>query len=120
MQSKVSHYFDEFLPILRGRQLLKNLKGISACFEVLINDVSNGSWNLVVDRGRLVRIGHDGPEPATRFELDSTTLFRITGGEETPHDAFFDARIEIEGDIETGLALGAIFALFFEAYPYVP
>ena len=120
MRSELSKYFDDYLPTLQGKELVKDLRGISACFEILVKDVSEVPWKIVVDRGRLAGVGRDGPEPVARFEMESHTLFLVITAKESPQDAFFDGRIEIEGDMEMGLAFGAVLEQFFDTYPYTP
>jgi len=52
------------------------------------------------------------------FSLDADTLLEIVSGSLTPDRAFFDLRVEIEGDIVLGLQLSTVLEPFFQTRPY--
>ncbi len=111
-------YFEEFLPGILGKLLIEDLESLSTCFEIAVTDAGEPPWRLAIERGRLVHVGHEGPEPACRFRLDRETLLEVVRGRCRPAEAFFDRRIEVEGDIETGLKLSTVLEPFFARFPY--
>ncbi len=113
-------YFTEFLPRIHGQLLLEDLKTLSVCFEIAVSDGAGAPWRLVVEEGRLVQAGPDEPEPVCRFTLDAGTLLEVVAGHIAPQEAFFDMRIQLEGDIEMGLKLSTVLAPFFQRFPYMP
>ncbi len=54
------------------------------------------------------------------FLVDHDTFSRIVSGELTPQKAFFKKKIDIQGDMETGLKLATVLAAFFRKWPYHP
>lgn len=113
-------YFTEFLPGIYGQLLIEDLKNLSVCFEIAVSDGTDAPWRLVVEEGRLVQVGHEGPGPVCRFTLDGGTLLEVVAGRIAPHEAFFDMRIQLEGDIEMGLKLSTVLAPFFQRFPFIP
>jgi predicted lipid carrier protein YhbT len=111
-------YFTEFLPTIIGRLLLEDLRELSDCFEIVVTDDAAPPWRLEIEAGRLVHVGHDGPAPACRFSLDAATLAEVVAARRTPADAFFDKRIELEGDVERGLVLSTVLEPFFHRFPF--
>jgi predicted lipid carrier protein YhbT len=52
------------------------------------------------------------------FSLHSDTFAAIVGGRLAPQQAFFQRKIHIAGDMETGLRLATVLASFFKKWPY--
>jgi predicted lipid carrier protein YhbT len=113
-----ARYFTEFLPTILGQLLIEDLRDLGGCFEIVVTDAATPPWRLVLSRGRLVHVGHDGPAPACRFSLDAATLAEVVAARCTPADAFFEKRIEVEGDVETGLVLSTVLEPFFRRFPF--
>ena len=113
-------YFSVHLPRFFGKPLLPSAGRLSVCFEVFVHDLSGPPWRIVIEAGRLVSVALEGPEPACRFEVDRETALRIVSGEEPPQVAFFENRVDISGDIETGLVLSTMLEPFFRLYPFRP
>lgn len=111
-------YFVEFLPTILGRLLIEDLRELTSCFEIVVTDAGEPPWRLAIESGRLVHVGHDGPAPACRFSLDAATLAEVVAARRTPADAFFEKRIELEGDVETGLVLSTVLEPFFRRFPF--
>lgn len=113
-------YLTNHLQPLCGRRLLPGVGALSACFEVVLTDSDSAPWRIAIENGRLVSVAHDGPEPACRFDVDSRTMLDIVSGQEPPQVAFFENRVDISGDLETGLVLSTVLEPFFRLYPYDP
>lgn len=111
-------YFDSFLPRIVGQLLLPDLRSLSAHAEIVVTDSGDPSWHLQIRDGRLTEIAHNGSGADCRYVLDVATLLDVVRASVTPQDAFFEMRIEIEGNIERGLELSVVLENFFKRYPY--
>jgi len=111
-------YFTGFLPTILGQLLIEDLRDLTSDFEIAVTDGGSPPWRLAIEAGRLVRVGHDGPEPRCRFSLDAATLAEVVAARCTPADAFFEKRIELEGDLEIGLELSTVLEPFFRRFPF--
>ncbi len=113
-------YFTEFLPSIRGQLLLDDLESLTVCFEIEVTDQEEPPWRIAVERGRLVSVGREGPDSVCRFRLGVEALVDVVTARTVPAQAFFDKRIELEGDIETGLVLSTVLEPFFQRFPFAP
>lgn len=111
-------YFRDFLPGLMGRLLVEDLHDLTACFEIAVSDAADPPWRIAVEQGRIVHVGADGPVPECRFVLDTNTLLDVVTARCVPAEAFFERRIEVEGDIERGLVLSTVLEPFFQRFPF--
>lgn len=111
-------YFDSFLPRIVGQLLLPDLRSVSIHAEIVVTDSGDPSWHLQLSDGRLTEISHSGPDAECRYVLDVATVLDVVRANVTPQDAFFNMRIEIEGNIERGLELSVVLENFFKRYPY--
>ena len=116
--TRYRRYFGEFLPSILGKLLIEDLRGLTSCVEIEVMDAGDPGWRIAIENGRLSYVGHRGPEPACRFRLDLPTLLEVVAARCTPAEAFFDERIEIEGDLETGLKLSTVLEPFFQRFPF--
>jgi hypothetical protein len=111
-------YFTEFLPSIRGQLLIEELSTLTVCFEIDVVDSQDPPWRIAVEAGRIESVGSDGPEPVCRFGLDVATLLDVVAARCVPAEAFFAKRIELEGDIETGLVLSTVLEPFFRRFAF--
>jgi len=111
-------YFTEFLPSILGQLLIDDLRDLTRCFEIEVTDAPAPPWRLAIESGRLVSVGHDGPEPACRFRLDTPTLVDVVAARVQPAEAFFAKRIDLVGDVEVGLQLSTVLEPFFRRFPW--
>ena len=120
----MERYFSEFLADKMHKQLLPNLKNLSATCRIVVQDAAapahSQSWSLSITEGRLERISQDGEVCQCTFYLAGDTFASIVGGEVTPQQAFFQRNVNIEGDMEVGLKLATVLAAFFRKWPYKP
>ncbi len=114
----VERYFSGFLTDKMHKQLLPNLRNLSATCRIVVEDIATGPWSLSIDQGRLERISQNGEDCQCTFFLTSDTFTSIVRGKLAPQQAFFQRNIDIEGDIETGLKLATVLAAFFRKWPY--
>lgn len=111
-------YFTEFLPELQGQLLIPGLRSLSCALGVALSDLADGSWTLVIEAGRLTEIRAGVDDATSVFLLDSGTLLEIATGTLAPDRAFFDLRIEIEGDVALGLQLSTVLEPFFKQHAF--
>lgn len=117
-REKCLHYFMEFLPSIIGQLMIEDLKDLTNCFEISVTGADVPPWRLAITDGRLSYVGHEGPEPVCRFTMDAETLLEVIAARRSPQEAFFDMRIDIEGDMETGLKLSTVLEPFFHRFPF--
>jgi len=118
LENRCLAYFNEFLPSLRGKLLLEDLKALSSCFEIRVTELDCPPWRLVIENGSLSQVGHDGPDPVCAFIVSLQTALDVFCARKSPQEAFFEQKIEIDGDIETGLKLSTALEPFFKRYPF--
>lgn len=116
----VERYFTRFLREKMHQQLLPNLRNLSATCRITVEDLPRQSWSLHIDTGRLEHISTNGIDCQCTFSLASETFSAIVSGRLTPQRAFFEKKVDIQGDIETGLKLTTVLAAFFKKWPYEP
>jgi predicted lipid carrier protein YhbT len=114
----VERYFSHFLAEQMHKQLLPNLRNLSATCGIVVEDIPGRSWSLSIDRGRLEQISKNGENCQCTFFLASDVFSSIVSGQLAPQQAFFEKNINIEGDIETGMRLATVLAAFFRKWPY--
>ena len=117
--SIVERYFDDFLKEKMHKQLLPNLRSLSATCRINVEDVGR-SWTLKIEQGRLVKISHNSTSYQCAFLVNFDTFCRIVSGKLVPQKAFFKRKVDIQGDMETGLKLATVLAEFFQKWPYQP
>jgi len=115
----VQRYFDDFLVEKMNKQLLPNLRSLSATCRINVEDVGR-SWALKIEQGRLVKISHNSMSCQCSFLVNFDTFCRVVSGRLVPQKAFFKRKIDIQGDMETGLKLATVLAEFFRKWPYQP
>lgn len=116
----VDRYFDHFLTEKMHKQLLPDLRSLSATCSIKVEDIPGRSWALKIEQGRLENISDNGVDCQCAFLVDCDTFSKIVSGELTPQKAFFKRKIDIQGDMETGLKLATVLAAFFQRWPYRP
>jgi thioester reductase-like protein/predicted lipid carrier protein YhbT len=115
----VERYFEDFLVEKMNKQLLPNLRSLSATCRINVEDVGR-SWALKIEQGRLVKISHNSMDCQCAFFVNFDTFCRIVSGRLVPQKAFFKRKVDIQGDMETGLKLATVLSEFFQKWPYHP
>ena len=119
-------YFLEFLAGKLNQRLLPDLQKLSVTFSIVLSGSGGAggpadeAWTLTIANGVLASIAPGAIQPQCSFRLDASTFLEIAGGRLSPQFAFFQRRIEIEGQIETGLRLATVLAGFFKQFPFDP
>ncbi len=114
----VERYFESFLTDKMHKQLLPNLRNLSATCRIRVEDIPDRSWALKIEKGRLEKISANSMSCQCEFLVDRETFGRIVSGQLAPQKAFFKRKIDIQGDMETGLKLATVLAEFFRKWPY--
>ncbi len=114
----VEDYFNRFLVNKMHKQLLPDLRNLSASCRICVSEIPLKSWSLKIDHGRLEKISLNGMKNQCTFLTDGDTFERIVTGRLAPQQAFFRKKVDIKGNIETGLKLATVLAVFFRKYPY--
>jgi len=116
----VERYFDSFLADKMHKQLLPDLRNLSATCRICVEDIPDRSWALKIEKGRLEKISANSMNCQCEFLVDRETFGRVVSGQLAPQKAFFKRKIDIQGDMETGLKLATVLAEFFRKWPYNP
>lgn len=114
----IEEYFDDFLTNKIHKQLLPDLRKLSATFRIVLKEKPDIYWSLAINRGVLTDISRNGMAYQCSFIVDRGTFGEIASGRVTPQQAFFKKQVDIKGDIETGLKLVTVLAAFFKKYPF--
>ncbi len=113
-------YFGEFLAGKVYQPLVENLKGLTAIISITIQGDNEEHWILEVRQGMLTSISHEARPSECTYLMDSTTFEDIARGRCRPEEAFFDGRVNIEGNIEKGLQVATALTQFLASYPFDP
>lgn len=114
----VRHYFESYLPRLEGKLLLKDFESLTCRFDVCLVEGCPIQYRLAITDGRLTAVGDAAGAAQVVYTLDSVTLLDVVTARTTPQDAFYEMRVDIGGEMEVGLELGAVFEEFFRFHPY--
>jgi len=105
-------YLERVLPGQMRQLSLARLLPPDLLFALDIRGAGGGQWSCRWADGMLnVRRGLD-TDAVVIYRIDSSTFEDLLRGRQTPQQAFFDGRIEIDGDMEKALKL----ALFIEQF----
>ena len=116
---KTNHveYFEE---LMFGRVNMSPLPRIESLGIVIRFDIigqNAGSWTIVVEGGILKGISRNYPDllnkdvalnPACIFRLDGRTFMSIVRREITPQQAFYEKKVQIEGDMALALKMNVL------------
>ncbi len=113
-------YFEEFLMGKLHQQLVKDLKGLSTVVSLTIHDGETETWVLEITQGTLGSVSR-GPAPSEcSFVMDAATFEEIAKGRYQPQQAFFEGRVNIEGNMEKALQVATALTEFCKSYPFEP
>jgi nucleoside-diphosphate-sugar epimerase/putative sterol carrier protein len=114
----VEKYFEEFLVTRLNLPSQKRLKNLTGTFLIQIQDETASDWVLELREGMLTSISHDPSKIEWRFLTDADTFRKIVKGLVPPEQAFFDGRVNIEGNMEKALQASATLCEFLKNFPY--
>jgi hypothetical protein len=114
-----SHYVERFFPESARRSSLARVPlGVTVGLDVA--GAGGGRWSCRWVGGQPVVCRGLVPGAEVVYRTDLATFGAVVRGRQTPQEAFFARRIEIEGDVEKGLKLAALFAQLVKERPYAP
>ena len=116
---KTNHieYFEELMFDRVNMCPLPRIESLGIVIRFDIVGQNAGSWTIVVEDGSLKRISRNHPDslnkdvvlnPACIFRLDGRTFMSIVRREITPQQAFFEKKVQIEGDIALALKMNVL------------
>lgn|GEM_PF-2150081 len=91
---------------------------LTCSFGCRVHDCPGAAWRLEIGNGRLTAICPLKGDEACCYVCDAATFKAIVTCMVSPQDAFFDLRVNIEGDVELGLKLSPVLETFFKRYPW--
>jgi thioester reductase-like protein len=107
-----AHYLECVLPGRVRQSSLARLLPPDLFFTLDVHGAGGGRWSCRWSDGAMsVRRGLD-PDAAVTYRIESSALDDLLRGRQTPQKAFFDGRIEIDGDTEKALKLVPIIEQF--------
>jgi hypothetical protein len=116
---KTSHieYFEELMFDRINMSPLPRIESLGIVIRFDIVGQNAGSWTIVVADGILRRVSRNHPDtlnkdvalnPACIFRLDGRTFMSIIRREITPQQAFFEKKVQIEGDMALALKMNVL------------
>jgi len=114
----IETYFGEFLKNRLNQPSLTRLRNLTGTFSIQIQDETASEWVLELREGMLTSISRESSGIEWRFLTDADTFSRIVKGLYPPEQAFFDGRVNIEGNVEKALQASATLCEFLKNFPY--
>jgi thioester reductase-like protein len=114
-------YVEDFFPEAMRRSSLADVPlDVVVAFDV--HGPGGGRWILRWVSGELVSVERvqTPPNAEVVFRLNTDVFAAIVSGRLPVHEAYQSRRVEIEGYVEKGLKLAALFAAFVAECPYEP
>jgi nucleoside-diphosphate-sugar epimerase/predicted lipid carrier protein YhbT len=119
-KSYTERYFKEFLADKLNKQLISNLKNLSARVGIHFRDQEGADWVLELQNGMLTAISQNSLIPECTY-LTTTAIFEaVARGQSSPEQAFFEGDADIQGDVEKGLHVITALSEFFRFFPFNP
>ena len=98
-----------------GESIIPNLKTLNSRFSIKLSDLNENVF-LLIENGVLKEMAQEnGFQVDFKFVLTSKTLEDLIERKIKPQEAFFQKRIEIEGNILKALSLSPVFDEFFKS-----
>lgn len=115
----LAHYLERVLPEQAGRSPVARALPRGLLFALDINGPGGGQWTCCcTDRAFEVQRGLD-PSVHLTYRMDVSTFEDLIRGRQTARQAFFEDRIEIEGNVEKALMLAMLIEQFLVERPNV-
>jgi predicted lipid carrier protein YhbT len=84
-----------------------------------IQGAGGGQWSCRWKPGGHLEVSRGlDAQAAVTYRTDAPTFAALVRNQQTPQEVFFAGRVEIAGDVETGLKLAALFERFLAEAPY--
>ncbi|MBS1257448.1 MAG: hypothetical protein MAG551_00492 [Candidatus Scalindua arabica] len=112
-------YFEELISARVNLCPLPRIESLNTVIRFDIKGDDAGSWTIEVEAGFLKRVvrNYTGNglssneavlEPASTFQMDSETFMSILKRKITPQQAFFEKKVQIQGDIMIALKMNVL------------
>jgi thioester reductase-like protein len=112
-----ARYLEDFFPAAARRSTLAELP-LDVAVVLDVRGPEGGVWSCRWVGGELeVQRGWQGIAEVV-YRLDVPTFADLVLGELPAQEAFFERRVEVEGDVEKGLKLAVLFGQFVQECPY--
>jgi thioester reductase-like protein len=109
------HYLERVLPAQAERHPLARVLPPDLVFVVDVRGPGGGQWSCRTAPGGKLRVLRGATEAAVTYRTDVATFRALIRGRESLQNAFFEGRIDLEGDTETALKLGGLIEQFLAA-----
>jgi nucleoside-diphosphate-sugar epimerase len=108
-----ARYLEQTFPDLARKSPLARAVGLDVVVGFDVRGPGGGQWSCRWNDGEFHGVcrGLD-PAAAVVYHTDAATFEAVAEGRSAPHQAFFDRRIEVTGDLETALKLVTLFDQF--------
>jgi nucleoside-diphosphate-sugar epimerase len=112
-RSYCAEYIEHVFPSQARQSRLAREAGLDLSISINLQGPGGGQWSCRWRQGELI-YARKGLEDnvAVTYHTDTATFQSVVSGFETPQEAFFEQRIAITGDLETGLKLAVLFGQF--------
>ena len=114
--SRVTRYFEEFLPARQGRNLVPGLASLTADFTISVPGA--GRWRLRLEQGCLGVVEPVAQPGPFDYEIDAPAFLEVAAGRVRPSALFFERRVAIRGDVFRAVSTATALEEFFQLYPY--
>jgi thioester reductase-like protein len=116
----LTHYLERVLPVQVRQSPVSRALPRGLCFALSIDGPGGGQWTCRCgDRTIRVQRGLD-PSAVVTYRMDAPTFEGLIHGRQTTQRAFFDGRIEIDGNMEKALMLALLIEQFLVERPARP
>ncbi|QVL33479.1 SDR family oxidoreductase [Telmatocola sphagniphila] len=117
-ESACAVYIEKTFPILARRSDLAREAKLDVTVTITLTGKGGGCWTCKWEKGELIFTRPGIPESATvKYISDTQTFAAIISGRQSPQEAFFEQKIAIKGDVESGLKLAYLFGQFITETP---
>lgn len=118
-----AEYLEQFLPKFAPQSVLPRLQTVTTDVAFEISGSGGGCWVCQLEGGDVVGVERSSSSalecrPSVTFATATKTFREIVAGRLSPQKAFLNRKIEIKGNIETGLKLAMIFGCFVDEFPF--
>lgn len=112
-------YFERFLPNHIPNSQVARVASLTTTARFVIEDIPDGHWVCRFENGQLTGVhrGQNGIAEEFAYRMDEAAFWEVVTGTIDPQTIFLDGRVEITGDIEQALKMGAILQAFNQEHP---
>jgi thioester reductase-like protein/putative sterol carrier protein len=115
------HYVEDVFPAAMRRSRVARAAGLDVAVALEVSGPGGGQWTCEWIGGNLASVRRGLREGAeVRYRTDPATFDDVIRGRQSPQEAFFARRIEVEGDVEKALKLAVLFGHILAENPVDP